>query len=336
MPGRANLRIVGILITVGCLSLAGYAVDWRQTIEVMARVDRTPVILAFLFLLATLFIFALRWRALLAVEHRPPTRRMFNFLMIGYLANAILPARPGDIIRAVLLRQISGVSLSSGLASIVLERLLDVFAICALGITASFLAALPPLVATGLYSLAAVGLGLFTALVLLSWRRDLIGRFVRHYPILFRHHVARFLAEWLERFASAVSLFNSPARLAASAVLTCLGWSTLAISLTMLVSAFQLTVPPAAALLVLVATNLGAIIPSSPGSLGVYHFMAVMALSVWGVDTSTAVAFAIGSHALAIGLHIILGLAGAWHEGIGMIGLTRIARSDLTITTQGQ
>ena len=65
--------------------------------------------------------------------------------MIGYLANAILPARPGDIIRAVLLRQISGVSLSSGLASIVLERLLDVFAICALGITASFLAALPAL-----------------------------------------------------------------------------------------------------------------------------------------------------------------------------------------------
>jgi len=334
MPARVNLRVIGLLVTLACLVLAAYAVNWRQTVEALARVDPKPLVLAVLFLLATLFVFALRWRQLIASDRRPPPLRTFNFLMIGFLANAILPARPGDIIRAVLLRQISGISLSIGLASIVLERLFDVLAICVLGVTASFIVRLPPLVATGLYSLTAAGLGLLTVLILLGWRRDLIGRLMARYPATFSRPIARFFAEWLERFASATSLFNSPARLAASIALTCLGWATLALSLTMLVSAFQLPVPPGAALLVLVATNLGAVVPSSPGSLGVYHFMAVLALSVWGVDTSTAVAFAIGSHALAIGLHIVLGLTGAWFEGIGLFGLTRIARTDLAATAQ--
>jgi glycosyltransferase 2 family protein len=218
----------------------------------------------------------------------------------------------------------------------VLERLFDVLAICALGIAISFLAQLPPLVATGLYSLTAAGLGLFAALTLLSWRRDLIGWTTRRYPGVFRHALARFLAEWLERFASAIGLFNSPARLVSSIFLTCVGWAALSAMIAMLIDAFHLPAPPVAALLVLVATSLGASVPSSPGSLGVYHFMAVLALSVWNVPTPLAVAFAIGSHALAIGVHIVLGLVAAWYEGIGLLGLTRLARADLPATAEAR
>src|SRR5262249_59055970 len=92
---------------------------------------------------------------------------------------------------------------------------------------------------------------------------------------------AHFLAEWLERFASAMRILYSPTRLSLAVLLTCLGWGTLALSSVLLIQAFQVPAPPAAALLVLVATNLGAVVPSSPGSLGVYHVMAVMALSGW-------------------------------------------------------
>ena len=47
----------------------------------------------------------------------------------------------------------------------------------------------------------------------------------------------------------------------------------------------------------------------------------------WLVDTSVAVAFAIASHALAIALHIVLGLCCAWFEGIGVRRLTRLAEA---------
>jgi uncharacterized protein (TIRG00374 family) len=235
----------------------------------------------------------------------------------------------------VLLRQVSSISLSIGIASIVIERLFDVSAICALGFTASVISRLPPLVATGLYSLSVAGVGVLLAVIVLSWQRDFIGRSVGRFPNIFRHSAARFFAEWLQRFASAVSLFRSPGRLALGAALTCIGWSTLTVSVVIMTKAFQMDVPISSAILVLAATNLGAVIPSSPGSLGVYHFMAVISLSVYGVDTSTAVAFAVASHALAIGTHIVLGLVGAWYEGIGMFGLTQTVRSEVVGSARG-
>jgi uncharacterized protein (TIRG00374 family) len=320
-------RILGIVLTVACLALGAYAVNWPQTLSAIANANLELAALSTLCLFATLCAFSLRWRQLIAVDKPPPPKRVFNLLMIGYLANAILPARPGDVIRAVLLRQIFGISLSYGVAGIVLERLLDALAICALGLIASFAAPLPPLVLSGLYSLAAAGLALAATLSLLSWRRLSIAQLPVRFPLAFRHALARFLAEWLDRFASAMRILYSPIRLLLAVLLTCLGWGALVLSSVLLIQAFPLSVPPAAALLVLVATNLGAIVPSSPGSLGVYHFMAVMALSAWRVDTSVAVAFAIASHALAIALHIILGLCCAWLEGIGVKRLTRLAEA---------
>jgi uncharacterized protein (TIRG00374 family) len=332
---QVNLRVIGFLITAVCLLVAAFCVDWQQTIALLAAADRQTIAWAVLFLIATFYTFALRQRALIAVEHPPPAWRIFNILMIGYLSNAVLPARPGDIIRAVLLRQIWGIRLSIALASIVLERVFDILALCALGATASFISQLPPLVVKGLYSLSAAGCGLLIALIVLCWRRDLIGRAMQRFPDLFRHAFARFFAEWLQRFASALNLINAPYRLIASIVLTVAGWSALTLSMMMLMQAFRLEVPPAAALLVLVATNLGAVIPSSPGSLGVYHVMAVLALSAWGVEPSTALAFAIASHVIAIGLHIMLGLGSAWFEGIGMFGLRGLVRGELGATQQG-
>jgi uncharacterized protein (TIRG00374 family) len=320
-------RILGIVLTVACLALGGYAVNWPQTLSAIADANLKLAALSTLCLFATLCAFSLRWRQLIAVDTPPPPRRVFNLLMIGYLANAVLPARPGDVVRAVLLRQIFGISFSYGVAGIVMERLFDALAICALGLIASFVVPLPSLLLSGLYTLAAAGLALAAMLLFLNWRRLSIAQLPVRFPIVFRHALARFLAEWLERFASAMRILYSPTRLSLAVLLTCLGWGTLVLSCVLLIQAFQVSVPPAAALLVLVATNLGAIVPSSPGSLGVYHLMAVMALSVWQVDTAVAVAFAIASHALAIALHIVLGIWSAWLEGIGMKRLTRLAEA---------
>ena len=323
----AHLRVLGIVLTVACLVLGAYVVDWRRMLQVIAGADLGLIGMASLCQGVTFFLFSLRWRQLIAVDNPPPTPRIFNFLMIGYLSNAVLPARPGDIIRAVLLRQAFGISFSYGLASIVAERLFDVLAICSLGMIVSFTVVLPPLVLSGLYSLGATGLGLAGALVVLTWRRVSIGRLADRLPAVFQYSSVRFLAEWVERFSSALRILYSPARLSISILLTCLGWGMLALSFMILINAFQLEIPPAAALLVIAATNLGAVIPSSPGALGIYHFMAVIALSVWRVDTSTAVAFAIAAHAISIALHIAFGLVCAWIEGIGMRRLTGLAQN---------
>jgi len=316
---------MGFALTAGCLVLGAFVVDWPRTLQSIADANRPLIALAVLLLVATFCIFALRWRQLIAVDDPLPFRHVFNFLMIGYLANAVLPARPGDIIRAVLWRQSYHISLSIGVASVVLERLFDVLAVCMLGFSVSFVITLPAAVVWALYSFAAAAVGLIAILMLLSWRQTWVHRLLSRYPKLSSHPWARFAIEWLRRFVQAINVVRSPTRLVLSVALTCIGWAMLGLYLMIMIIAFRLPAPLAAALLVLVMTNLGAAIPSSPSSLGVYHVLAVLGLSVWNINTSAAVAFAIGSHALVITLQILIGLVCAWFEGWRIIGLKRLA-----------
>jgi glycosyltransferase 2 family protein len=322
---RRHLQFIGFALTAGCLVLGAFVVDWPRTLQSIADANRPLMALAVVLLVTTFCIFALRWRQLIAVDDPLPFRHVFNFLMIGYLANAVLPARPGDIIRAVLWRQSYHISLSIGVASVVLERLFDVLAVCMLGFSVSLVVTLPAAVVWALYSFAAAAVGLIAVLMLLSWRQTSVHRLLSHYPKLSSHPWAHFAIEWLRRFVQAINVVRSPTRLALSVALTCIGWAMLGLYLMIMVIAFRLPAPLAAALLVLVMTNLGAAIPSSPSSLGVYHVLAVLGLSLWNIDTSAAVAFAIGSHALVITLQILIGLVCAWFEGWRIIALKRLA-----------
>ena len=92
----------------------------------------------------------------------------------------------------------------------------------------------------------------------------------------------------------------------------------------MFVFAFGLKVPYLAGSLMMVATSLGASIPSAPGSTGVFHVMTVLALSVWSVPTEEAVAVGVVAHGVTIALHIVLGALCAWLAGIRLSSLRRL------------
>ena len=57
-------------------------------------------------------------------------------------------------------------------------------------------------------------------------------------------------------------------------------------------------------------------LPASPGRLGVFHYLAVQSLAIFGVDREMSLAFAIVLHFIA---YVLMGLAGAlclWRENL--------------------
>jgi uncharacterized protein (TIRG00374 family) len=66
-----------------------------------------------------------RWDYLLRPIKQIPLRRLFPVVVIGYMGNNVYPFRAGELLRAVVLRQREGVSVSSSLATIVVERVFD-------------------------------------------------------------------------------------------------------------------------------------------------------------------------------------------------------------------
>ena len=143
---------------------------------------------------------AMRWRILLENVgynkakgvHLPGFWKLVEIIYISWFANVIVPAKLGDLYRAYLLRQETGLSASRSFGTVLAERLLDLIVLLLLFIPAAMISLhenLPPQLLLGLkITLAAVVVGII-GLFLLHFLRDQIAVLV---PKPFRGHYNHF------------------------------------------------------------------------------------------------------------------------------------------------
>ena len=77
---------------------------------------------------------AIRWHILLTKNKRMRVADTFWATTVGYLGNSFLPARAGEVIRAVLLARKARIGSSFVLATALIERVTDVFALIGIGL----------------------------------------------------------------------------------------------------------------------------------------------------------------------------------------------------------
>ena len=82
--------------------------------------------------------------------------------------------------------------------------------------------------------------------------------------------------------------------------------------------ALGLDLPVVAALLVLAVVQLGTAVPSTPGKVGVFQYLSVLALGPFGVGQGVALSYGILLHLVSYAPPIVLGGAGLWVELPGL------------------
>jgi glycosyltransferase 2 family protein len=206
--------------------------------------------------------------------------------VVGLALNSILPLRAGEAARILALGRSTGVSRMETLATVGLERALDVFCLIVL----LFLAVpwLPEVDWLGPAAALALVLALVLGGLAVAGERPFqaLGRRMEPLEHAF-HSVARGL----------VGLRN-PQIGAAGFVLTSLSWVVAATSFWLATLAFDLDLPPVAGLLILAAVGLSMILPAAPASLGVFEAAVVLALAAYDVPRSEALSYAFVLHAL--------------------------------------
>ncbi len=80
--------------------------------------------------------------------------------------------------------------------------------------------------------------------------------------------------------------------------------------------AFSMELQLTQSLLILVGLGLSSAIPSAPGYVGVYQFVAVTILAIFGYPQSQALAFILVAQAVGMLLTLVWGLIGLWRLGI--------------------
>jgi len=245
----------------------------------------------------------LRWWLLFAPGRRPPLGALGRAFLIGHLFNNLLPARPGELARAVALRREAGTPVVEALATTAAERVYDVLALVVLLVVSA-----PFAPVGGDARTAAVVAGLIAAAalaVVVVFGRD--G--ARLERVLSR--VPRLSAETAGRWSGSVvhgvvSLRDRRVALPA-VVLTAASWLLLALSGWALLLAFHLRLGLVAGLLVVVAANLALLVPASPGGVGVFEAAAVSVLAGYSVDRSAALSYAVALHGLNLFPYVLVG-----------------------------
>lgn len=250
---------------------------------------------------------AWRWQLLFEPRSRPPLSHVTSALMIGYLFNNILPARAGELARVQALGRRAGISRAHVLATVVLERVFDLVVLVALLLVAV------PFLPTVDWLNAAIVLGAVPAVALVA-----VTLIVRRYGV----RAARVLVKplgWLPKVdgerleAIAGALVRGLAGIVtgrltlAALVVTTVSWLVLACSIWLLLLGTDIDASFGMALLILVATNLVLVLPSSPAALGAFEAAVVIALAAYAVGRAEALSFALVLHALNLFPYLVLG-----------------------------
>ena len=266
-------------------------------------------------------IFALRawrWQTILEpIASRIPFGPLWRATAVGMMVNNVVPARAGEIARAYALTKEAPVPFATALASLVVDRLFDAIVLLLLAATALLDPALSSAdtIAGRPLSSFATGAGMLVLLLLVAlyalvyFPTQLLRLFE-----LFARRVSPSVEERgrrvLETFMRGLSVLRSPGRFAAVFGWTVAHWLLNALGFWLAFKAVGIAAPFSAALFLQAFIALGTAVPALPGFFGVFEYMSVQGLAVYGVSQQQSATWAIGYHLFSF---IPITLIGAYY-----------------------
>ena len=282
---------------------------------------------------------AIRWRYLLSPLRSLSVRRLYPVVVIGYMANNLLPARLGELVRSYYLARRERINASSALGTVAVERVYDGVTLLAWAAVAG-----PALLLLGEFDGASdtsratwivsstlivvlfVGaLAILTCLAVVPRSLAYLDRFIRFVPARFRPKAQ----ELAQTFVEGLSILNSPRKHLGLFLLSLPVWACEAAMYFLIAHSFGIDdyfgsvgVLVLVVVLLTATSNLATSLPISIGGIGTFEVVAQQTLNALGVDSTEAGAYSVFLHLVALWLPVNLaGLALMWQQNLSLKGL---------------
>jgi len=235
----------------------------------------------------------------------------------------ILPFKLGELVRPYAIGKLSGVSKSSALATVVVERVLDIIFTMIFFVIVLLVTNLPKLLIYGSYFIIVIIVFVIAFLVFLFYQESRALKWADYIFKLFPDMVAAKLRHILESFIKGLHVFKATEHFVIIFVLTLLMWFGYTLSVYYgfyafnLVEQYHLTI--FSALVIIVFTAVGLMIPAAIGGFGTFHYFCQIGLNTMNVPDGLAVGYAVILHGVSFALISILGLIYLWKENMCLI-----------------
>lgn len=315
--------IVGIAISLVFLFLALRGQDFEAVWSALKRAEYWYVIPALALYFSGVWVRSVRWSLLLQSIRRVHWSDLFPVVVIGYMANNVLPLRAGEFVRAYALSTRVGVRKTAALTTIAVERLFDGLTMLAFMLVASLSVALT----SPLRHLAVVAgllfVPLLVGLVIVSNRRvrePLLARTLPRLPAQIRERAERVV----HSVVLGLSVLQRRRELFVVAATSLAAWLFEALTYAVVAQAFDLQLGLLIILLTTAVANLATLIPSSPGYVGPFEAGVLLVLfGVVGISRELALSYALVLHAVLYLPVTLWGLLFWWRESLSWRELRR-------------
>lgn len=313
---------LGIGVSLLCLMGIFFLIDPAEIWTALKTADYRFVLLSASGIVSFLLLRAVRWRFML--NNDIPYARVFHIQNIGYMLSMLLPFRLGDVARAVLVGNVPPVTISRGLSTMVVERLLDMlFFVTLLPFTLAAVDTLPVWMQSFARLSGFIAIAAIVVLIIAANQRARVGRVV---TAVFNHIPFLDTIAWTRRVDDLLAGLNTLTHLRDGLMLILLSilvWLPILLAYYAGLRAVGLHPTVAMTGFTVAAAAFSVAAPSSPGQVGVYHAGVIAALQLLGQPEVAAASFAFGYHALNTLIMISVGLIGLAATGEAMGNVVR-------------
>jgi uncharacterized protein (TIRG00374 family) len=279
-----SIAIAGVLLY---FSLRG--IDWERVWVLMSGAQLSDASLLVALFSIALFLRAVRWRVLLLAESSVRLGSAFYATSAGYLANNVLPARAGELVRTMMVSRYAQVSRTFVLTTAFLERVADAIALVTIsGVVLALFTNGPHWLSRAATPIACAGFAALVAIMILPRSHGLLLLLLKKLPLGRLHDTGEHV---LRQIINGVGSFHDAGRLTRFVLLTGVIWFLDAASAVVGARAIGLTIAFPLAMLLIAGLGLGSALPSTPGYVGIFQFVAVSILTPSGLGRSEAIAY---------------------------------------------
>jgi len=289
---------------LACIFLVLRGVDLQKTANLLGGARPAWLALAVAAIVGDLLFRAVRWQVLIRPIRAVPFRRLTAYMLVGYLANNVLPARLGELVRSHYLGDREGISRSATLGTVVVERVVDTVVLAGIGAAAILVLNVRGVVVSAILIGVAIAALLCVALAVALAAHRLPGA----------GRAAAFLSRWprvvgvATRLRDGLRVAALPKTVAAAVTLSVAAWSCTVVAVLAVGQSLGIELTVGEAALLAAGTNLATAIPSGPGYLGTFEYAGQSIALAFGLAASVGLALALLIHVLTIAVSSIGGV----------------------------
>ncbi len=324
---------IGVAISTALIIWAFSRVDMSGLGRALLETDYLYLSACLPIVWLTYALRAWRWEFLLKPVKDLSFKPLMSSVIIGFTGNLILPARLGEVIRAVDLGRREGVPLPAGLMSIVMERILDGLAIIGFLIGSSMILGVfdkqTPLAQNALRAVqvfSAVYVALLVAVVAVAVKPQASMRMFGIVLSPLPQKLGGRLLGICQSLVDGMLFIKKPRLLLISLMYTVILWAVNPLPLWLLARGVDHPASYVATLFVQGIICLAVAVPSAPGFVGVIHFAIQVSFGdLLGMPAEKALALAIIYHGSSFIFTIVYALIILARDRMSIFDLGKLA-----------